>query len=839
MCLGIPGRVVDLPEGYADQIATVDVEGVERRVNIGMLEAPPSPGEWVLIHMGFALEVIDEEGARAALSGLQLVGSGLPSRVRRRFEVQGVVQGVGFRPWVYSIASVLALSGSVSNTGAGVHIEVEGSSEDVEVFAERLRRDTPPLAVVERIVETDVEPLGGTGFTIDSSSEGGPARTLVSPDVATCEECLADLRDTGGRRYRHPFVTCTNCGPRFTIVTQVPYDRPNTTMRDFEMCEACRAEYDDPGNRRFHAQPVACPECGPTLRLVAPGRPDLGTEEALQEARALLGAGKIVAVKGLGGYHLACDATDERAVARLRLRKQRGDKPFAVMVRDLDVAGALVSMDADERALLESVRRPIVLLRRLGQAPVAPSVAPGNPDLGVLLPYTPLHTLLFGLEGDVPSPAALVMTSGNLSGEPIVTDDQEALDRLAPLVDAWLLHDRVIHVPCDDSVSRFVAGAELPLRRSRGYAPLPIALPFEIAPSLAVGADLKNTCAVASGRYAWVSQHVGDMDDLASVDALTHIEGHLEELTGVAPQHLVADAHPGYRSGDWAHQHAQGRPVRQVQHHHAHIASVMGEHGLGPDERCIGIAFDGTGYGTDGAVWGGEVLLCDYKSFRRTAHLAYVPLAGGDASVLRPYRMALAHLRAAEVPWTDDLPPLQACPEQERQVLAHQLDTGFGCVPTSSMGRLFDAVASLAGVRHVVGYEAQAAIELEGLARAAHWTGSYRFPIARGETATLADPGPVVRAIAADVRSGVDPAVIAGRFHTGVAELVADLAALAAAESGLDVVALGGGVFQNAWLLEASEQLLTARGFTVLRPRLLPPNDAGIALGQLLVGAFS
>ncbi|MEO7352578.1 MAG: carbamoyltransferase HypF, partial [Marmoricola sp.] len=808
MCLGIPGRVIGLAEGYEGQIALVDVEGAERRVNVGMLEEPPSAGDWVLIHMGFAMEVIDENGARTALSGLQLMGSGRVSRIRRRFEVLGLVQGVGFRPFVYVTASELGLSGTVANTPFGVVVEVEGEPDAVDMFGRRLVEDAPPMAQVEGLTESEVATLGGTGFTIEHSS-GGEGRTLASPDVALCEDCLAELTDPVNRRHRHPFITCTNCGPRFTIIGSLPYDRASTTMAAFEMCEACRHEYDDPTDRRFHAQPIACPECGPTLELIGSGFEARG-ETALQEARELLATGRILAVKGLGGYHLACDAGNEEAVAELRRRKRRGDKPFALMVRDAPTAQRLVSMSQDEEHLLTGTRKPVVLLARRKEADVlvAPSVAPGNPDLGVMLPYTPLHVLLL----EAPGPDALVMTSGNLSGEPIVFDDEEAVARLARLADAWLRHDRPIQVPCDDSVARFVAGAELPVRRSRGHAPLPVALPFEIAPTLAVGADLKNTCAVGEGRYAWLSQHIGDMDDLATFEALTGTEAHLEQLTGVIPQQLVCDDHPGYRSSRWARDHAAGRPVTSVQHHHAHIASVMGEHGLGRDERCIGIAFDGTGYGTDGAVWGGEVMVCGYKSFRRTAHLAYVALAGGDVSVQRPYRMALAHLHAAGLAWDADLPPVQACPAQERGVLDHQLASGLGCVPTSSMGRLFDAVASLCGVRHVVDFEAQAAIELEGLARTAGQPGpdGYGFTIEEaGEAPAIADPGPVVRAVVTDLRAGVALPDIAARFHDAVAELVVDLARLARTASGLDVVALGGGVFANAWLLEAAQHRLT------------------------------
>lgn len=860
MCLGIPGRVVEIVEGYAGQLALVDVEEARRRVNVGMLDTPPDVGDWVLLHMGFAMEVIDGARAAQALSGLRMMGSGDREEsaedarqpvVRRRFEVRGVVQGVGFRPFVYVTAAELALTGSVANTGTGVIAEVEGDPEAVAEFGRRLRTDPPPLAAVESVTETELPLAGDAGFTIADTESTGRARTLLSPDTATCADCLAELSDPDDRRHRHPFITCTHCGPRFTIVTGLPYDRASTTMAAFPMCANCRTEYEDPRDRRFHAQPIACHDCGPRLELVSPdGSDPLHGDEALRAARELLAGGRIIAVKGLGGYHLACDARDEAAVERLRLRKRRGGKPFAVMVADIGVAEELVTLTDEERALLTGARKPIVLLPRRSAGSgtpegrgVADAVAPGNPDLGLMLPYTPLHVLLFGLDGDAPGPDALVMTSGNRSGEPIVTDDALALTELAPVVDAWLRHDRTIQVPCDDSVSRFVEGVELPVRRARGHAPLPLALPFEVPPLLAAGADLKNTCALGEGGYAWVSQHIGDLDDLSTVEALTRTADHLALLTGVEPEQLVADRHPGYRSGTWARTHARERAVRTVQHHHAHIASVMGEHGLGTGESVIGFAFDGTGHGTDGAVWGGEVLIAGYKSYRRAAHLAYVPLAGGDASVLRPYRMALAHLRAAGLAWDGDLPPVAACPDTERGVLEHQFATGFGCVPTSSMGRLFDAVASLTGVRHEVAYEAEAAIELEGLARAAPPDPAgtaYGFGVRAGTgpgDPLLADPGPVVRAVVADVRAGVAPESVAARFHTAVARLTVDLAGRCRERTGLEVVALSGGVFQNAVLLGAAQRALEDDGFTVLRPRLLPPNDGGLAFGQLLVAA--
>lgn len=623
------------------------------------------------------------------------------------------------------------------------------------------------------------------------------------------------------------------------MITALPYDRATTTMADFALCDACAREYADPADRRFHAQTIACHDCGPTLELVRQGEPALEGDEALVAARTMIANGGIVAVKGLGGYHLVCDATDVAVVGELRRRKRRGDKPFAIMVRDLETARALVSIGPGEEELLTNARRSIVLLRRRPgpELVTADGVAPRKPHLGLMLPYTPVHVLLLGLPGDSPGPAVLVMTSGNLGGEPIAYRDGDALERLAPLADGWLRHDRPITVPCDDSVTRVVDGTELPIRRSRGHAPLPVALRDPVPPTLAVGADLKNTCCVAEDRYAWVSQHVGDMDDLATLDAFGETEAHLERLTGVAPTSVVADAHPGYRSAGWARDHAGDRPLRSVQHHHAHVASVLGEHSHDGRQPVIGVAFDGTGYGTDGAAWGGEVLLADYTGFTRYAHLAYVPLPGGDVSIHRPYRMALAHLYAADLAWDDDLAPVAACRPGESSVLRRQLDTSFGCVPTSSMGRLFDAVASLAGVRQVVDYEAEAAIELEGVSYALGETDfRYAFELRPGRTAeVVADVAPVVRAVVGDVRAGVAVGLVGSRFHAAVTDLVRDLAGRIRRQHSLDTVVLGGGVFQNALLLSRTRSQLAADGFTVLVPHRLPPNDGGIALGQLLV----
>jgi hydrogenase maturation protein HypF len=749
------------------------------------------------------------------------------TRVRRRLVVRGVVQGVGFRPHVYAVASSLHLGGAVWNNAAGVVIEVEGPEHAVDTFVTRLRAEPPPLAHLADVAVEDVAPLGGTGFTI-RPSEQAEGRTFVSPDVTICDDCLAELADPADRRFRHPFITCTNCGPRYTITTDLPYDRSTTTMAAFPMCEACAGEYVDPADRRFHAQTVCCPDCGPVLSLVRPGRPAVVAEDALHEARMLLAAGAVVAVKGIGGYHLACDAGSDAAVTMLRTRKQRGDKAFAVMVADVAEAARLVTLTTAEERLLTGRGRPILLAPRRVDAPVSPQVAPGSADLGVMLAYSPLHHLLLGLPGDRPGPAVLVMTSGNLAGEPIVTDDADALDRLAGLADAWLTHDRPIHVPCDDSVTRGVAGLEAPVRRSRGEAPLPLDLPFDVPPTLAVGGDLTNTFCLAEGRLAWMSGHIGDMDDLATLTAFGRAVDHLGRLTGVQPQHLASDRHPAYRSRSWARDHAGPRALTEVQHHHAHVASTMADQGVPDGMQVLGVAFDGTGYGDDGAAWGGEILRADYRSFTRLAHLSYVPLPGGDAGVRNPCRMALSHLTAAGLDWDERLPSVRACSEEELGLLRRQLETGLRCVPTSSMGRLFDAVASVAGICHRTGYDAQAAMELEARARPVGRVGGYRF-------GPGLDVSPVVAAVVEDVLAATDPSLVAARFQAAVVDAVVGEVGRLRDETGTATVTLSGGVFLNAFLLEACAADLADVGFRVLRHRRVPASDAGLALGQVAV----
>ncbi|MYW45232.1 carbamoyltransferase HypF [Streptomyces sp. SID161] len=767
-------------------------------------------------------------------------------RVRRRLTVRGTVQGVGFRPHVHRLATATGLSGFVGNTGDGVLIEIEGPADEVDRFCAVLAAQPPPLATVTSVDGVHLPATGETGpFTI-RSTERAPGRTQLPPDTATCADCLRELAAPGDRRHRHPFATCTHCGPRFTIATGMPYDRAATTMAGFPMCPACAHEYGDPADRRFHAQPVACPDCGPRLALTP--AEDLGIRpardaEALATARALLAAGRIVAVKGVGGYHLACDATDPRAVTTLRDRKERGEKAFAVMCADLATAERIAHLSDAERAALTAARRPIVLLRRRTTPDglrLADQVCPGSPYIGLLLPYTPVHTLLFGLPGDPPGPRALVMTSGNRSGEPIVTDDAEALTRLAGLADAWLGHDRPIAAFCDDSLLRVRPdGTEQVLRRSRGYVPRPLRLPRPVRPTLAVGGDLKNVPCLGEGEHAWLGPHVGDMGELATLEAAERAERHLARLTGVTPRRVAADRHPGYHSVRRARARAIGLGLRApvlVQHHHAHIASAMAEHGLDGTTPVIGVAFDGTGHGDDGTVWGGEVLLADYGRYRRFAHLVPAPLPGGDAGVANPCRLALARLWAAGLPWTPLLPSVTACSDTERAVLRRQLERQVACVPTSSMGRLFDAVSSLVGVCHRAGYEAQAAAELEAAALEADGSDTVAYPFGLGGGDSLGcDPAPMLTALLHDQARGTPVPLLAARFHRGVARAVTEICHRARTATGLATVALTGGVFANALLEQECAVRLAGDGFTVLRHGEVPPNDGGLALGQLMV----
>ncbi len=740
--------------------------------------------------------------------------------IRRRIRVSGIVQGVGFRPFVYGLAVDAGLAGFVGNDTDGVFIEVESEAATLDVFVATLDAKAPPAARIQRVDSIDIQPTGDTSFRIVASHHAETGTALVSPDLRTCDDCLRELHDPEDRRYRYPFINCTNCGPRFTITERTPYDRPNTTMRPFEMCDACSAEYRDPADRRFHAQPNACPECGPSVRAVPPA------EDPIADARRRIAEGEVVAIKGLGGFHLACDAASDPAVALLRERKGRVEKPFAVMVSDLQAARSISVVDADEARLLTSRERPIVLLAKRANTAVSELVAPGNGYLGVMLPYTPLHDLLIE-PGDV-----WVMTSGNLSEEPIVTQNDEAVERLGGLADSYLIHDRDIHVPCDDSVIRVLDGAEYPIRRSRGYAPFPVPLPFESPPILATGGELKATFCLAAGHDGFMSQHIGDMENLETLDAFTHAVDHFVDLFRIEPEVIATDLHPEYLSTKWAER--QSLPVVKVQHHHAHIASVMAEHGV--RDSVIGFSFDGTGYGTDGTIWGGEVLVADYEGFERVGHLQATPLPGGDAAVKSPARMALSYLHTAGIPWNGELPPVSALPETERAVLTAQLDRGINTVPTTSMGRLFDAVSAIAGVRQSVTYEAQAAIEFEALIDYSEG-GTYPFAIIERDGLLVIDPSPVLRSIANDVVAGEAAGVIAARFHRGVADMIVETAERVRRQTGLATVGLSGGVFQNVTLTHATRAALAERDFEVLLHRFVPPNDGGLALGQAVIAA--
>ncbi len=754
-----------------------------------------------------------------------------------RIHITGIVQGVGFRPFVYGLARRYGLTGWVRNTSSGVDIEADGPAGALADFAAALRDELPPLARIDRFDAAHRPANDYTAFDIRASQAEPGAFQPIPPDVAVCADCLRELFDPADRRYRYPFINCTNCGPRFTIIRDIPYDRPLTTMAGFPLCPDCTAEYADPLDRRFHAQPVACPVCGPRLWLERPGETGelAAGNDAIAMTRALLRDGAIVAVKGLGGFHLAGDATNAAAVAELRRRKLRVGKPFAVMLPDLDAARRACELSATEEALLLSPARPIVVARRRLDSTIAAEIAPGQATIGVMLPYTPLHHLL--LERAPGFPAALVMTSGNLSEEPIAFTNETARERLAGLADAFLLHNRDIYTRCDDSVLRVVPGgdAAVPLRRSRGYAPYPVRLPRPAPPLLATGAELKNTFCLTRGDYAFLSHHIGDLENYETLVAFEEGVAHMERLFRVRPEALAYDLHPDYLATRYALERAarEGLPAVGVQHHHAHIAAGMAEHALPPAARVIGVAFDGTGYGDDGAIWGGEFLLAGYGDYERAAHLRYTPLPGGDRAVREPWRVALAWLATTGLPWDDDLPPVahaRATRPDAAAALAQQIARGINSPPTSSMGRLFDAAAALAGVRQAVTYEAQAAIEFEAACDGEE-TVAYPFDYAND----LIDPAPLWAALLADRRAGLSRPRLAARFHNGVAHMTRDVCRRLRAAHGLDQVVLSGGVWQNMTLLRTTLALLAADGFTVYTHRLVPPNDGGLALGQAAV----
>ncbi|NLJ26679.1 MAG: carbamoyltransferase HypF [Deltaproteobacteria bacterium] len=754
---------------------------------------------------------------------------------RRVFvRVRGIVQGVGFRPFIYQLAHRYQLGGWVRNDSNGVEIDAAGHAEQIDRFLRDISAKAPPLARIDEMDVLDRKFSPVECFTIVKSDGEQSRSTLIAPDVCTCDDCFRELNDPLNRRYRYPFINCTHCGPRYTIIKDIPYDRDKTTMGSFAMCPACRKEYEDPMDRRFHAQPNACWECGPRVWLETPaGRKVAEGDDAVLRSVRHLETGSILAVKGLGGFHLAVHAGDEGAVNRLRSRKVREEKPFAVMFCSVDAVKEVCLVNAEEEVLLTGLQRPIVLLKiradKAGSV-IAPSVAPHNRFLGAFLPYTPLHFLLFeGCSYD-----ALVMTSGNRSDEPIVMTNEDARERLKDIADYFLFHDRDIHMRCDDSVTRVLHGKPRPMRRARGYVPLPVFLREPVPPVLGVGAELKNTICLTRGREAFLSQHIGDLENLETLNSFEHVISHLERILEIQPECVVHDLHPDYLSTQWA-LGQKGLQRLAVQHHHAHIASVAAEQKLtGP---LLGLALDGTGFGTDGTLWGGEILRVDGHRFERLGHLRHVPLPGGSKAIKEPWRMALAYL------WSIDP---RNCEEtfahvverwsvQNRRILVQMLERRVNSPLTSSCGRLFDAVSALIGLRDSVTYEGQAAIELEQVMEADD--GSYEGIVTREQETLILDPYPMVAEVAGEVKRKQGVGIISARFHNGLVNLLSEGIRRAREDTGLNRVAMSGGVFQNAYLFDKLHSELMQQGFQVYSHMEVPTNDACIALGQAYIGA--
>jgi hydrogenase maturation protein HypF len=763
-----------------------------------------------------------------------------------RVHISGVVQGVGFRPFVYNLAARLNLKGWVRNTSAGVDIEVDGEREVLDAFIKALRDDAPSLSHIDELTASFGPADGFRSFEIVHSESIDSAFQPISPDVAICDDCLCELFDPNDRRYRYPFINCTNCGPRFTIIKDIPYDRPKTTMAPFAMCPDCEREYTDPTNRRFHAQPVACPVCGPKVWLeyveAKHASPLRENDDAIQQTRRLLADGKIVAIKGLGGFHLACDATNSNSVAELRNRKLRVDKPFALMMPDIETIEQHCFISEAERELLQSTARPIVLLKRKPESNIALEVAPKQDTIGVMLPYTPLHYLLFidSLHSSSFILHPLVMTSGNLSEEPIATDNEEARQRLSSLADAFLMHDRDIYIRCDDSVVRVFPQLPIenrqseiyPIRRSRGYSPFPVKLPWEVPQILATGSELKNTFCITNKNYAFLSHHIGDMENYETLKSFGQGVEHFEKLFRVKPEAIACDLHPNYLATRYALERAERENLLtfNIQHHHAHIAACMAEQGLDGSQPVIGLSFDGTGYGDDGAIWGGEFLIADYKSYQRPFHLQYFPLPGGDASIKKPARTALALLWSLGLEWDERLASVVEFNKEERSILKIQLEKKINTPMTSSMGRLFDAAAALAGVRQTVNYEGQAAIEFEALADPDE-AESYSFELGQNQVEVRSGINSLIK----DAMNGVHVSKISARFHNGLAEMIHMAVRKMNQQTGIREVTLSGGVWQNLTLIGRTLSLLQADGFTVYLHHQVPTNDGGLSLGQAII----
>jgi hydrogenase maturation protein HypF len=746
------------------------------------------------------------------------------SLAAKQIRVTGIVQGVGFRPYIYQLAGRHALCGQVANTSSGVHIHIEGTYADVSAFLASIAADAPPLAQITDIQSAEAAPEHFQTFEIITSQDDSGKSALISPDVAICSDCLAEMQSPRDRRFGYPFINCTNCGPRYTIIADIPYDRPQTSMKHFRMCARCQAEYDNPADRRFHAQPNACPDCGPQVKLLGSDGQPISTQDPIDHVVSLLKAGWIVAVKGLGGFHLAVDAENEKAVVRLRRRKHREEKPLALMAYDAERVRRLAHLDEEESTVLSSPQRPILLLSKRSNPPVAPSVAPNNRYFGVMLPYAPLHYLL--LENAF---YALVMTSANLSEEPIAIANDEATRRLRGIADYFLVHNRDIYLRCDDSIVRKISGTTRFIRRSRGYVPTPVFLSHAPPPVLACGAELKNTVCLTKEDRAFVSQHIGDLENLATYDAFRQTIDHLQRILDVQPRVIACDLHPDYFSTRFAQQQ-NDLPVIQIQHHHAHIVSGMAENHL--DDQVIGLAFDGTGYGPDGTIWGGEVLLAAKGGYERAAFLEPLPMPGSAAAIKAPWRMAISYLyrtfgdqyRRLEIPFMASVDPKQA------DILVAMMNQGLNAPLTSSLGRLFDSVAALIGLRHTVAFEGQAAMELEMIAEP---EGNHCYDFGWEATDGLQiSTTAIIQGVVADLRRGCSAARISGRFHRTLVRLFTDLCVYLRRETALNQVVLSGGAFQNAILLQELSHALQQHDFAVYAHRLVPPNDGGIALGQ-------
>jgi len=760
---------------------------------------------------------------------------------RIKIFVEGIVQGVGFRPFVYRQATKENLKGCVANTSHGVEIEVEGEPEALDRFVHNLQSQAPVLARITNVRVTEIPPSGDAEFLIRSSREDAVRSTLISPDMAVCNDCLNELFDPQNRRYRYPFINCTHCGPRYTIIQDIPYDRPRTTMSCFSMCPECEKEYRDPSNRRFHAQPNACPVCGPRVWLTDKTGEVLACDDPITEAARWLHEGKIVAVKGLGGFHLACDATSEDAVTRLRRRKGREEKPLAVMAPDLKAVETFAEISAKEKDMLLSPRRPIVLLVKKRPSLLAESVAPRNKYMGTMLPYSPLHYLL--LEGF----RALVMTSGNLSEEPIAIGNREALERLGEIADVFLMHNRDIYLRSDDSVTRFMGGLPRPVRRSRGYVPVPVFLRKKMPSLLAVGGELKNTICLTKEDQAFLSQHVGDMENFETLHFFQECVDHLRRILKIEPVAIAHDLHPDYLATQWALEQ-KGIPHIGVQHHHAHIAACLAENGR--DDRVIGLSLDGTGYGDDGTIWGGEVLVADLASFQRVGHIAYHSMPGGSAAIQEPWRMAVAYLYEVyrDDPetnkgeryffrWIEKMPFVKTIGPEKIRTVVRMLQGNFRIPQTSSLGRLFDGVAAMIGLREKAAFEGQAAMELEMGMENGREEG-YSIALCEKEGKIVIVPDAMIRQIRTDVLRGIPVGKISYLFHAAWIRLFVQVSKMIRDRLGIRSVALSGGCFQNRFLLENLCSELEKEGFEVLTHSQIPSNDGGLALGQAVVASY-